>query len=279
MALGDDARRQLEAWLTYAGRIWAAAEPRFVRGPAPSPWAMLSPSALTDLLAIDPLRTMEGAVRARVSDPRLRDVLLRYATYAGSDPRRAPATLHCISHVELALGGFGVRGGIGALVAALVRAAERMGVALRTGSPARRVLVEDGRAVGVALDEGELRADVVVSNAEVAHLHQALLGRTDVPRPTSTSGWTAIVSARTQERAAHTVLFPADYDQEFVDLFDRARVPVDPTVYVCAQRAAHGRGTWDDGTEPLFVMVNAPPDDGSATDWGALEALVLRRLR
>jgi 1-hydroxycarotenoid 3,4-desaturase len=277
-ALGATAAQELSDFLAYAGRIWAAAEPRFVRGPAPSPWAMMSASAVRDVWSIDPLRSMGSAIAARVRDPHLRDVLLRYATYAGSDPRVAPATLGCIAHVELALGGYGVSGGIGALVAALVRAATRLGVEVRLGTPVRRVVVGDGRVTGVVTDQGELPASVVVSNAEFAHLHADLLARGPAPRPTSTSGWNAIVRGPVTPRAAHTVLFPTDYPQEFVDLFDRARVPTDPTVYVCAQRASHHRAAWPDGTEPLFVMVNAPPTDRETDGWDALEQLVVARL-
>ncbi|MEZ4235955.1 MAG: phytoene desaturase family protein [Myxococcota bacterium] len=276
-ALGAEAEAELAAYLRYVGGIWEVAAPRFVRGEAPGPAAMLSWSALRDVARIDPLRTMGGAIRARVREPHLRDLLLRYATYAGSDPRRAPATLGCIAHVELALGGFGVEGGIAALVRALVRAADRLGVALRLGEPVRRVVVAGGRAVGLETGAGRLDADLVVSNAEVAHLRTALCGKPPGKPATSTSGWTGIVRAAAQPgRAAHTVLFPVDYAREFVDLFDHARVPLDPTVYVCAQRACHRRAGWP-GEEPLFVMVNAPPGD-AAPDADCSE-VVLARLR
>jgi 1-hydroxycarotenoid 3,4-desaturase len=86
-----------------------------------------------------------------------------------------------------------------------------------------------------------------------------------------------VVRASAQPRVAHQVLFPErDYAQEFVDLFDHDRVPVDPTVYACDQALAHGRTGWSDGSVPLFVMVNAPA--GGEADWGALAELVLAKL-
>ena len=72
------------------------------------------------------------------------------------------------------------------------------------------------------------------------------------------SAWTAVARARRQPaRAAHTVFFPVRYEQEFEDIFDRHRMPSDPTVYCCAQEPAHGIRGWAD-EEPVFVMVNAP---------------------
>lgn len=281
-ALGAGAEAELASYMEYAGRIWRAAEPRFVRGPAPSVWSLFSPGALRDVLAIDPLRSMEAAIRSRVRNRYVRDILLRFATYAGSDPRRAPATLSCIAHVELALGGFGVAGGIGALVDALVRTAVMLGVDLQLDEPVDEVRVERGRVVGVRTAGGRtIDARIVVSNAESRHLLGALLpGRPTPPHATSTSGWNAIVAATRQaDRAGHTVLFPEVYDHEFRDLFDRSRTPEDPAIYACAQAVTHRSPGWP-GEEPLFVMVNTPPvPDGAPEDgFHDLEAAVHRRL-
>ena len=282
-ALGPDAEAQLAGFMAYAERVWGAAEPRFVRGPAPTVWSLLSAGAMRDLLTIDPLRTMDAAIRAYVRDPYLRDVLWRFATYAGSDPRRAPATLSCIAHVELALGGYGVSGGIGMLVQALARTARRLGVEIRLQEPVRAVRVAHGRVTGVETDRGVVEASIVVSNAETRHLLGVLLaGRPMPPAATSTSGWNAIVAAtRTSDRAGHTVLFPRTYDHEFRDLFDRHQTPHDPAVYACAQGVTHANPGWPEH-EPLFLMVNTPPvADGAPDDadaFGALEEHVMGRL-
>ncbi len=289
-AFGSDAERELAAFLAYARRIWDAAAPNFVLGPAPTVAGLtrLGVRAFGLVADIDGLRSMDRAIRARVRHPRLRDVLARYATYNGSDLRAAPATLNCIAHVELGLGGYGVRGGIYAIVRALVRVAERLGVTITCGRPVTRVRVQDGRVAGVDTPEGPVDAAVVVVNADVGALAEGLVeARTGVgvTEPRSTSGWTAIVRARRRvgadARVAHTVLFPErPYVEEFVDLFDRGRPPADPTVYLCAQEACHGRRGWQE-EEPVFVMVNAPaePRGGASTDWAAVEAGVLGRLR
>jgi phytoene desaturase len=289
--LGRAAADELAAFLAYAGRIWDAAAPHFVHGPAPS-MASLARGGLGSLALlprIDPLRTMWGAIRARVRDPHLRWLLARYATYNGSDVRRAPATLHCIAHVELTLGGFGVQGGMYEIVRALARAAERLGVRIDCDARVDGLLVREGRIRGARTADGrEWAADAVIGNADAAHVLGDLLPRASRPRrgaaPPSTSGWVGILRARRREamdaRVAHTVLFPGEYMQEFADMFDRGRPPADPTVYLCAQEACHGRAGWADD-EPVFVMANAPaePAGGSSpATWDALRGTVLRRL-
>ncbi len=60
-----------------------------------------------------------------------------------------------------------IRGGTGQLCQALARAAQTHGAEIRTGETVKRVLLEDGRAVGVELRSGrQIRAAVVASSAD-----------------------------------------------------------------------------------------------------------------
>lgn len=58
-----------------------------------------------------------------------------------------------------------VRGGIGGLSEALASACRAAGAEVRTGAPVERILVEGGAASGVVMDDSEIRAGRVVSNA------------------------------------------------------------------------------------------------------------------
>ena len=291
--LGRRAALELKGFLAYSARIWHAAAPAFILGDAPGlrtfPRQL---GALVSLRHIDPLRTMWGAICSRVRSPHLRMLLARYATYNGSDPRRAPATLNCIAHVELALGGYGVRGGMYEIVRALVRAAEGVGVELHFGEWVGRIRTAGQRVLGVETENGRFwNADAVIGNADAAHVLSDLLPssfrqRQQVLRPEpSMSGWVGILRARRRNgssaRVAHTVLFPRDYMLEFRDIFDRARPPGEPTVYLCAQERCHGRRGWPEH-EPVFLMANAPaePAEGKsdAAVWDELRERVRHRL-
>lgn len=288
--LGPAAERQLAGFLAYSRRIWEAAAPHFVLGPAPT-WPAMAGLALRHpraLLTVDPLRSMAAAIDRHVHEPHLRMLLRRYATYNGSDPRHAPATLNCIAHVELSLGGYGVQGGIHTLVEALVAAIEDRGGTIELGTTVDRILLDGGAASGVALaGGGERRGRAVVVNADAGLLRQGMLPGSarhlpPAPQP-SMSGWNAALRAdRRLDRLPHEVLFPADYDAEFADIFDRDRPPVAPTVYLCAQERCHGMAGWPD-SEPVFVMANAPaqPPDGTRPPqvWADLEAAVEQRIR
>jgi phytoene dehydrogenase-like protein len=86
-----------------------------------------------------------------------------------------PGTAYVLLHDHAAEGsedggmrawGF-VRGGMSVVTEAMAAAAREAGCEIRTGAEAESILVEDGRAVGVALaGGGEVRAPLVLSNAD-----------------------------------------------------------------------------------------------------------------
>lgn len=169
----------LRRFLDHGRRIYdAAAEPFLF-----TPFASLRGKALLSalrhlpsLLRIDALRTLDASVREYFADPRLQQLFNRFATYNGSSPYRAPATLGIIPYVELVLGGWYIAGGMFQLVRSLERLAAEAGVAIRTGCPVRSALLRQGAAAGVVLESGEeLPADAVVCNADALYASRELL--------------------------------------------------------------------------------------------------------
>jgi phytoene desaturase len=286
-SFGAEASQELEAFLAYSARIWEASADAFVFGAAPSVRRVLGLDVKTvfGLTRIDAMRSMWSAITRRVRNPHLRMMLARYATYNGSDVRQAPATLNCIAHVELGMGGYGVQGGIFSLVEALVALAERNGVRFLYNSPVQEIVTKAGHVVGVSTAEEHIATEHVVANADAAHVLGSLLPkreRIETGLAPSMSGWTAVLRAsRSVDRVPHEVWFPEHYLSEFEQIFDGGRVCDEPTVYVCSQELTHGINGWAD-EEPLFVMVNAPATakaeaDDAPTD--QLEGHVRRVLR
>jgi phytoene dehydrogenase-like protein len=198
-------------------------------------------------------------------------VIERFATYAGADPRRAPAALAVAGYVEHAFGAWHVRGGLHAIVTALARRLAERGGALRTHARVTAIERAGGRATGVVLEGGErLAADAVVWNGDALTL-DALLGRAPrrVPQR-SVSGLALMLGLRgtTPGRAHHEIRFPADYEAEFDDVFRARRAPRDPAIYLC-RSCVSDPGEAPAGAENLFVLVNAP----AGADRGAMVAL------
>ncbi|GAA1504002.1 phytoene desaturase family protein [Sphaerisporangium rubeum] len=269
-----EGRRWL-AFHAWAGECLAAARRTFFSGPPVSLPRLSGPptgpsreARLADLFAVAPGRTLNGLARRFFRDPRMRQYVGRYATYAGSSPYRAPAALGCIPAIEHDEGGWYVRGGLPRVADALAGLLAEAGVEVRLGSKVTRVLEANGRVDGVRLASGErVRADAVVVNADAAQLYGRLMPDSrrlrrvaGLGRSSSAFLVLAGVEGRTEGLPHHSVVFSGDYREEFADIFRRGRPPEDPTVYI-------GCSAVDDptqapaGTENWVVLVNVPARD------------------
>jgi phytoene dehydrogenase-like protein len=75
-----------------------------------------------------------------------------------------------------------VRGGVGQLSHALAAAAQQYGAEICTGLGADKILLEDGRAVAVLLEDGQqVKAGAIVSNANPRHTFFDLVGAPHLP--------------------------------------------------------------------------------------------------
>jgi len=92
---------------------------------------------------------------------------------------------HYMGEVDGSVGAWGyARGGMGAVTKALASSFQAAGGVIRTGAEVDKVIVEGGRAVGVALANGdEVRARMVVSNADVKRTFLKLVEPKELPEP------------------------------------------------------------------------------------------------
>ncbi len=281
----------LEAWSPGAGAdwvrflgtcagMWRASVP-FLSGPPPWPPRRPAPGAAPpdprDLLRVRPWHTLRSLARAHARDPRLRMIIERFATYAGADPRRAPAALAVAGYVEHAFGAWHVRGGIHRLVDALEQRLEALGGELRREQRVDALLLGGGRARGVGTATGSVDADAVVWSADALVLER-LLGRPSQPTERSLSGFALMLGlrGRTDSLVHHQVEFPADYDAEFDDVFVARRLVRDPTLYVSASCVSDPSQAPADA-ENWFVLVNAPAGAPEA-EADAYEQVLIDRL-
>ena len=176
-ALGGTAERDWRRVIERGGRMWQLTREPFLQRPLDGWRTLLGLARSTDdVRTIAPWMSLRDLGTDLVADPRLRQVLDRYATYTGSDPRRAPAALATIPYMEQTFGVWHIGGGLGGLADALTARCVERGVRVRTGCEVTRVVMQSGRAAGVQLADGEiLPADIVVSDADARELYGRLV--------------------------------------------------------------------------------------------------------
>lgn len=286
---------EARGYLDFCARaqaIFRTLDGPFIRSSRPSlPELLLrvGPRRLGALAGISPFTTLSRALEEHFTDPRLRQLFGRYATYCGSSPYLAPATLMLVAHVERE-GVWTVPGGLYRIVEALVRLAEEKGIVFRNGAEVRTIVTDSHRgATGIRLADGEIiEADAVVANGDAAAFGAGLFGP-DVVRAAPPVGererslsaltWSLVAETGGTSLSHHNVFFSDDYRAEF-EAIREGRPPADPTVYVCAPD--RHRIAAPVGPERLFCIVNAPANGDrsplSATELASCETRTFQRL-
>ncbi|WP_240635543.1 1-hydroxycarotenoid 3,4-desaturase CrtD [Hymenobacter rigui] len=276
-------------FLRRSGRAYEATAGTFLQKSLHKASTYLSPEVLKALAALPQLgltSTMHQRHTAAFQDARLVQLFDRFATYNGSDPYQAPATLSMIPHLEHGLGAYYPEGGIYAIAQSLVRLAEELGVQFRYQEPVLEILTANELVTGVRTSQDVYDFSLVVSNMDVVPTYRRLLPTQPAPertlrQPRSSSAlifyWG--IARRFPELGVHNIFFSQDYKREFEAIFQEKTVSDDPTVYVNIT-SGHTPTDAPAGHENWFVMVNVPHDQGQP--WPELVArtrtAVLRRV-
>lgn len=226
--------------LEEAHRLYQGARGTFVQG-APPTLSTLGTYALQHGLTAHPLQSLPRLV---ASGPYLTPFFLRFATYLGANPYRAPAVLHNIAWVELGLGVYHLMGGMRALADALYRLAVLRGVRFEFGVYAGGLELRKQQVVAARAGDTRYFADVFVSAVD----RHFTLGMLDWPAPRyelGTSGMALLMRLSEAQPLAHQIYFSADYRSEWREL-EAGRLSQDPTLYL------HVDG------DAAFLLVNTP---------------------
>lgn len=272
-------------YLERAARKYAITAPFFVEASLHRVETYLTsklPGAVLALPELEMLRSMDESHRRQFRDPRTIQLFNRYATYNGSDPFQAPATLTLIPHLEFNVGAFLPDGGMFRITEALYGLALRLGVKFHFDTAVNEIVVENGRVTGVESAKGLLKADAVLSNADVFTTYRKLLPKHAAPerilrQPRSSSALIFYWGVRGgfDELDVHNIFFSGDYRREFEQIFQEKTMPDEPTVYVnitskkIVADAPPGGENW-------FVLVNAPANTGQ--DWDSLIPVARERV-
>jgi phytoene dehydrogenase-like protein len=156
-ALGEDAARRWIGYVDDFGEVWDALRRDWFE----RLWS--EEHASKDAKALLSTRlTLHRVVNRELRDERLRLVACHRVAFDGHEPRNVPAWEGLWSYVEQNFGAWTLPGGMGQLADVLAARLETRGVTVLTTNPARDLVVEGGRVVGVRLDEGTIDADHVV---------------------------------------------------------------------------------------------------------------------
>ncbi len=256
--LSDAEARAFHRLRDEARILYEAAAPTFLFGQSPG-LKELARYGLSAGLKAHPGKQLPALLRQFGATGDLETFFLRFATYFGADPYRAPAVLHNIAWVELGKGVFYPVGGIKGVVRQFRALAENLGVDVRTGVTVKRLHTADKKVAKVETDAGDFTADIIVSGLDIIRTHQLLGKKAKGKRlEPSLSGFVLLLGldGETPGLAHHNISFPTDYRAEF-EAVGTGNLADDPTLYISISSKTE-RGDAPPGCENWFVLVNAP---------------------
>jgi phytoene desaturase len=246
------------ALLAEAKRLYEAAAPTFIEGQTPNVFALVR-YGLQHGLRAHPNLTLPQLLQAYGASEDLKLFFLRFATYFGADPFRAPAVLHNIAWAELGLGVYYPTGGIGTIVKALETLAKDLGVDIQTGVTVERLEQRGSVINNIHTSKGSFQAEAIVSSLDVLRTHKLLGKAIKLERlEPSLSGFVLLlgIEGHTPALSHHTISFSKDYKAEF-QMIREGKLSPDPTLYFNISSKTDPADS-PEGHENWFVMANAP---------------------
>ena len=244
-AIETGAAEQLKKYLDQAGYQYDVAKDRFMYKNYDSWRDFLTKEMATEGRKLSVFKTMDKYVKGYFKTDQLQKIMQYPLVFLGSSPYNTPAIYNIMSHIDFNMGVFYPQGGLYKITEALQNVATKHGAKFKVNSTVKQILVHEGRADGVVLENGKtLKADIVISNADIHHTESKLLAPehreySDKYWQSRTLAPSALimylgVKGKYKNLKHHNLLFSKDWKHNFAQIFDQPAWPDDPSLYVCA---------------------------------------------
>lgn len=221
-------------------------------------------------------RTVWQMVSKYLKSPKLREAFSIQPLLVGGSPFDTTSIYGLIHYLEREWGVFFAMGGTGALVAALGKLMEEEGIDVHLGTTVDQVLFEGKTARGIRLDGGrEIRADVVISNADPLHLYDKMVPKsvqattTKLKTKSRKSMGLYVLYFGTQKTypdvAHHTIWLGSRFRELLRDIFKSKTLSDDFSLYL-HRPTATDKSFAPEGCDSFYVLCPVPNQDGDI-DW------------
>ncbi len=248
----------------------------FLQSPFESWKDLAKPGMLKLLPLLAPWRSLDSDLQVHFKDERIRLGFSFQSKYLGMSPFRCPSLFSILSFLEYEHGVFHPTGGCGSVTKAMARICRELGVEILLNEPVERVLVENGKAIGVKTANHTLHADAVVVNADFAgamkrmvpnHLRRNWTNEKLAKKQFSCSTFMMYlgIEGRYDNVSHHTIYLADNYRQNLRDIEELHQLSDNPSFYV--QNASVTDATLaPEGQSTLYVLLPVTHESANV-DW------------
>ncbi len=228
----------LKKFITKAQRNYDIAINEIVYRPGRSP---------LELITIDTARrvdqffkTISQEVRKQFKNPKLVSTLEFPVLFLGAKPSKTPAFYSFMNFADFGLGTWHPKGGMYKIIEGMKDLALELGVQIHTSSTVEKIIVDNGKAIGIEVNGETISADMVLSGADYVHSESLLEPKY---RQYSANYWNKKTFApssllfyigfdrKLQNLEHHNLFFDTDFDLHAREIYDNPQWPSNPLFY------------------------------------------------
>lgn len=230
--------KKLEVFMAKAKSNYDIAIKDLVYRPGVSPLELIT---LETAKKIDQFfSTISKDVKREFKNQRLIQILEFPVLFLGAKPSKTPSFYSFMNYADFGLGTWHPKNGMFDVVKAMENLALELGVKFEFNANVNKIVVEEGKAIAIVINNSRVEADVILSGADYHHSETLL---DDEFRMYSEKYWDSRVFApssllfyvgfnrKIENISHHALFFDVDFDQHARDIYDEPKWPAEPLFY------------------------------------------------
>ncbi|MGV6845450.1 MAG: phytoene desaturase family protein [Lutibacter sp.] len=204
-------------------------------------------NSIAELITFDTIKnvtqffkSISKEVRANIKSNKLIQILEFPVLFLGAKPNKTPSFYSFMNYADFGLGTWHPKGGMFEVVKGFVSLATELGVSIKTNQNVEKIVVENGKVIGVNVNGEFLAADIVISGADYHHSESLLdkkyrkysekywENRTFAP---SSLLFYVGFNKKIKNISHHTLFFDTNFDVHAMDIYDTPKWPKEPLFY------------------------------------------------
>ena len=232
-------------------------------------WDFYNPKSLWAGIRLRTFSDAYTSISKFVKDDRLRKSLAFQTLYIGVSPYQGSSLYTIIPMIELFYGVYFIEGGMYTLATSLARLFEELGGKIVYETSVDEILIDNKIAKGIRIGKEQVMADAIVCGADFPYAMKEL-----IPDERKRGKYTNKKIAKFEyscscflmylgldkkypEEHLHSIYFAEDFKQNVDDLFERGKLPDDPSFYLY-RPSLMDDSLAPEGQEGLYVLVPVP---------------------
>lgn len=213
-------------------------------------------------------KSLDAYISQYTKNDRVKKILEYSTVFLGISPKKAPALFTLLSYVDFKMGVFYPDGGIHKIIESLEQLCKENNVRIITNQEVEKIVVENGKIIGVKTHNKTYTSDLVISNADYPFTETQLLekkyrtyGQEYWKKKTIAPSAFILylgIKGKVKNLKHHNLFFEHDWQKHFDEIFDDPKWPDKPSFYVsCPSKTDKTVAPKD--CENIFVLVPVAP--------------------